>query len=230
MAINWGEINSGTSRSKARKDLMRVITADNYGTNSGQWNFTDLAITQDSRVPLALQIIEGSSITGKPDQLRCLRGEDGQPFRAVLRVLTRQACYETEDGRRIWERASARELHGDPDDLLPEFDELPKPGDVVRWKGSRIEIDPETGDEVTSKTIKRWALQGKDATDYVRFRVNDGGCIEVPYPYCLSMLRRNGRALGKPRFRKIDKNDKTVRKLTNWWFVEVDPSATNIAE
>ena len=217
MTFNWQNVPALSARSKAYSAAKKVITPQTYGFNDGEWNVTDAIHSTDERKFLLYQILDGvdASCKRKPEITPL-------PMAFRLKVLTRQACVRTAGGKRIHPSAACFEDNGMGGDVLPEFGELPKAGDVVEWKAHPITYDDENDRRVSSKVIQEWSRRGKRPHTYVEFVVDKDGCIAVLYPFVLEMLTKKGRQIAFPRFAKMPKgkhDDK--RKMVNWWFEEV---------
>ncbi|MCP4640595.1 MAG: hypothetical protein GY851_09190 [bacterium] len=220
MSIDWGGYSA---RGKTIAHIKPQLLPADYG----KWSLTDIMLDANERRHMAYFIFDGLDASGTKQPGREFNNPDGTTFTFRFEVLTRQACCRDKNGVRFWDRAQGREVWGDEKkDLLPEVGDMPKPGDVVEWKAQRKAVD-EQGNEVDARTLKRWAINGERPEDYVEFIVDKDGCINVPYPFALAMLTRKGQKISQPRFRKIDKADKTRRKLTNWWFREAPPTPEN---
>lgn len=214
MSIRWVDLARSTNRIKLMQELRVLLTPEKYWD---EWTLTELIIEEDTRKFTAFQVFDGVQADGTiwPDSRPVI------PFR--LRVLTRQACIEDKKGNKIWERHEARDAVGSPSDIVPDHDDPPEPGDIVEIKGRRITHDPDTGKIVDAKILKKWAVRGKRPEQYDRFIVDNDGCITVYWPHAKRMLERYGKQISKARFRRLDKRDKTKRKITNWRFEEVAP-------
>jgi hypothetical protein len=215
MPINWRDFSPNTKRTKLHGELRKFITEKSY--KEGNWTLSEILNDNDERKHVVYKILEGIQPDGRsrPDLRPMI------VFR--FEVLTRQACCRDKNGRTIWETKDAFELYGEDGDHLPAYDDKPKPGDIVEWKGHRIEADPETGNPVDSRLLKKWALMGKRPNEYDEYEVDQDGCILVSYPQCKAMLDKRGFGGPKPRFRKGHIQDKKKRRMTNWWFKEVPP-------
>jgi hypothetical protein len=214
MAIDWNQVRQLPAMDKVIASLRQVIRADNYGFGPGDWNMTELVQESDQRKYVAFQMIEGIDHERRRDTNQGL----GLTYR--LRVLTRQACVRDKAGNRIWPTNEPKINLGNPEDIVPNHEDLPEPGDVVEWKGS-VKATDDRGNIVDAKIIRRWALQGIRPENYHEFEVDKDLCINVRYPQIIEMLTRKGRKLSYPQFRKINKASKEKRRITNWWFEEV---------
>jgi hypothetical protein len=219
--IKWDTIDQRTM-DRAYWSMAKIITAENYGTGEGQWTLTEMVQTEDARRYNAFKILDGiDSKCNRVHGLNPLAGIDGRPFRFKFRVLTRQACVRTCDGKTVFRSKQAMEESGEKG-ILPDHLDKPVTGDVVEWKGQMRTFDSEKGRKVDAKVLKEWAMRGIRPETYLEFVVDKGGCIEVPYPYALSMLTQKGKSLAFPRFAKQRRTQKTPkRRITNWWFEEV---------
>jgi hypothetical protein len=214
MGLNWKDFPEVTKKTKLHKAVQKFFTVENY--ENGLWNLADVIADDDQRKYTVYKVLEGIQPNGDK------RFDLAPRLLCKFEVLTRQACCRDKHGHTIWQNQSALELYGDDGDILPEFSDKPKDGDVVEWKGHRIDIDPDTDMPVDVKTLKKWALQGKRPNEYIEYVVKDG-FIMVPYPHCLEMMTRKGFKGSKPRFRKVNIKDSRRRRMTNWWFKEVPP-------
>lgn len=217
MTINWLDFPSIIHRTKLHKAVSKFITRESY--EQGKWNLTDVIADDDPRKFVVYEVLEGIQA-----DRRTKRPDLAPRIDFKFEVLTRQACCRDKHGNTLWQNKEAMTLYGEPDDLLPEYNEKPKPGDVVEWKGHAITVDPDNDNPVDAKTLKKWARMGKRPNEYKEYVVDADGCITVWYPQCLEMLSRKGFRGAKPQFRKTHIKDKTRRRMTNWWFKEVDPS------
>ena len=224
MSINWATIEPISSRKKSHSGLKKVITAQNYGFDDGEWTLTELVQSTDPRKFLCYQILEGVQPDGRRHPGSELKQPGGAgPFLFRFEVLTRQACCRTKDGHKIWETEEALEYLGDENDIVADAADKAVPGDIVEWKGF-VKTWDDDGDRPVDAGVKReWALKGIRPENFVELEVDDDGCIWVPYPYALSMLQKYGERLSFPQFKKKDKQKPTRRRITNWWFREVHP-------
>ena len=211
MGINWENFAQITTRQKLYGQIRKAFTADTYGKT---WTVEDVISSDDPRAYEIRKMLVGDMPDGS-------KRPDLAPVISIrLRVLARQACCRDKDGNRIWHKKVAFEQHGESTDLLPEYTEAPKAGDVVEWKGPAKTHNPETGKPVDGRMIKAWARQGIRPEDYYEYVVDSDGCITVPWLTALRMLLGKGKNTTKPRFRKVDKSDKEKRKIVNHWFQE----------
>ncbi len=199
-----------------------MIEKDSYGSDEGQWSMSELVEGQgDNLTAQMLRVIEGVTWDGSniiSDKL------NGLEKTYKLKVMSRQACCRTKDGKTIWQQEVAKNRNGEPGDLVPTHDEPPQPGDIVEWKTTKKTHD-ERGNPVDEKVRKRWSIAGIRPHKYAEFVVDKDLCINVRYPYVYSMLIKHGFRLVSPQHRKTAKNSKNPRRITNWWFKEVLPSA-----
>lgn len=223
--IRWENFSAISKKQKLHQQLQQAFNASTYGK---EWTVKELIAEEDTRKHVIYMVLNGDQFDGR----KVVHNPGAKPpisFR--LRVLTRQACVRTADGAPIWSKASAREMLGSPSDPLPTFDEKPQPGDIVELKGAAITHDPDTGEPVDAKVLKKWSRQGKRPNYYFEFPVDKDGCITVQWPHVLSLLQKHGRHIAQPQFRKVDLREKGLdkdnfRKLTNWWFEEVTPQSS----
>jgi len=207
MTINWKDIPEVPAINKVIAALRLNITYANYGFEEGQWNLTDLIQETDTRKYIAYHVLEGIDQDRKKDTSYGVKTDMGTDILFKFRVHTRQACCRDKDGHKVWLRQEAKDNVGNPGDIVPNYEEKPKTGDIVEWKANRKYTD-ERGQIVDQKIKKRWALQGIRPDNYIEFRVDKDGCIQVPYPYALAMLRNKGKRLSFPQFRKVNKHSK----------------------
>lgn len=213
--LNWKNFSEITKRTKLHNELRKFITAKNY--QDGNWTLNEILNDNDERKYVVFRILEGIQPNGT-------RRPDLKPDIVFkYEVLTRQACCRDKNGKKIYESKEAFDLYSDDGDHLPEYDEKPRLGDIVEWKGERIDVDPETGNPVDARLLKKWAMMGKRPNEYLEYEVDQDGCISVSYPQCKAMLDKRGFGGPKPRFRKGHIQDKKKRRMTNWWFREVPP-------
>lgn len=222
MPINWALLEGMSAKRKAHSQLKKIITAKNYGWGPGEWNLTELIQSKDARKYLAYQILEGVMPDGRKHPGAELRDETGGLFCFKLQVLTRQACIRDKNGRRIWLHEEARDNVGESDDLVPDAKDKPKPGDVVEIKGYVKTWDDEHDREVDASVKREWSMQGKRPEEYQEYVLDKDCCIEVPYPFVLQMMSKNGERLVVPQFKKRGRRQgPQKRRITNWWYREV---------
>jgi hypothetical protein len=217
--INWSHVRPGVAKNKIYADLRKQLQPSNYGFDGG-WNLTAILKDTDKRSHHALMVLDGVGPDGSKDSSLVMMDESGNPYTYRLKVLTRQACVRTKSGHRIWLRNEAKENIGDPEDVLAEHNDPPQTGDIVEWKG-QLQRYTKDGDEIDPATIRRWAMDGRRPESFFNFKVDRDGCITVPFIVALAMLQRKGARMVSPRFRKIDRDDKVKRRITNFWFKEV---------
>lgn len=211
--IDWAQIPSGVFKTKAYQKLFPLMQDEHYPEN---WTLTGLILDDDTRKYICYSILEGKNTKGimYPENVSTLK------FR--LEVLTRQACVSDKDGNKIWLSDEARDFYGDKKDIVPDYSEAPEPGDIVECKGRRKEQD-ENGREVDASITKKWARNGIRECEYFKYKVDEDGCISVPFIQALTMLTKHGKRIAQPQFKKMNRMKKASeqRRLTNWWFEEV---------
>lgn len=211
--MEWHNFTEPNNRNKLYGELRAFLNQETY--DRGEWSVFELLTTSDKRKLVALMILTGDKLDGRPDhppRIDCR-----------LKVLSRQACSFDKDKHRIWIKKDAIDLYGEPGDLLPEYNDPPQSGDVIVWKGEKITHDPHTGAPIDPQTEKSWTRNGKSLTDDISFTVDKEQCITVDPLTAMRMLQRNGVNSAKPRFRKVDKRSPSKRRIVNWLFKEVRP-------
>jgi hypothetical protein len=224
--FSFARAGEGSARKKAYLALRRLVTAKTYGFDDRDdttWNLTDMIRSTDARKHMVYAILDGVNweLKYKPGILPMQEADGSGPFTFRLKVLTRQACCRTHDGHKIWERDEALTEFGSDGDIVAEFGDAPQPGDIVEWKNQWREVDEDSGRDVDAAMLNEWAARGIRPESYVEFVVDKDGCISVPYPFSLMMLRKRGKNLTFPKFRKKNRAKPRERKLINWWFEEV---------
>lgn len=216
MSINWNALPPREAKAKLISKLQTELSAAKYGFGPDQWNLTEIIQnTDDPRHVAAYRAIEGVNAQGKREMAYTLRGTNGQPFMWRLHVLSRQACCKDKAGHKIWIYDEARRMNGESDDIVAlKHDEKPQPGDVLWWKGQAIP-------ELTSNQRNAMVRRGESLYNDIHFTLDDDCCIWVGWPYVLEMLSRKGHRLTFPEFRRRDRRDRSMRRITNWWFKEV---------
>lgn len=213
MTINWQSLPGAVKRQDLYRDLKEILTPERYA--NGEWTLTEIIKTPDLRAQRALEILDGLDIKGKRSPGVIQPRVD---FR--FKVLSRQACCRDKNGTKIWFKNASLENSDTDGDIVAKPDDLPKPGDVVEWKGNAKQYD-EQGNEIDATVTRRWAYLGVRPEEYIDFVVDRDGCISVPYPWAYSMLVKYGRKISKPKFRR-----KSARQITNWFFEEVSTNYT----
>lgn len=235
MPINWGSLQALRNRQAILKALKKIITPDNYGTGENQWSLTELINTRTNASEDSFRLIQGVDELGQSVGTGPMMGQGGLPLTIKLKVLSRQACFETADGKGIndWD---STDLVGENDnnELCPAFDEPPKPGDVVWVKQNPLTHDPETGKRIWKKTglvviarteaeMGREIKPDKALYHHLKYSVDDDGCITVPFLIALQLLKTKGHKIALARFKGGSKrgDPKKTRQITNWLFKEV---------
>ncbi|MCP4540163.1 MAG: hypothetical protein GY832_23745 [Chloroflexi bacterium] len=222
--IQWGEALTATGKAQRRAAVRKIVTAETYGFGPNQWSLTDMYQDNHNCKLDVYRHLDGLGADGSKRPGAEMKGLDGTPIRFRFHVLTRQACCEDKNGKAITDSPGFI-ANWDTEAILAEHDDKPKKGDIVQWKGELITEDPDTGEPVTQAIKRKWNLQGKPFHEMIRWTVDEDQCIEVPYPYALSMLQKFGKHLASARFRKSDrkaiKEGATVRRIANWRFEEV---------
>ena len=223
--IHWGNALHASGRAQRRAAVKQIVTAQSYGFGAGQWTLTEMHQDNHGLKYDVYKLLDGVGADGRRVPNSEMKGLDGSPIRFRFQVLTRQACCRAADGTEITDSPGYISTWN-PDAILAEHDDNPEAGDVVRWKGNLLTEDPDTGEQVTQATKRKWAMQNKPFHEMVEFIVDDDGCIDVPYPYALSMIQKFGANIASPRFRKTDRkaakeNPNAVRRIANWRFKDV---------
>ena len=237
MSIDWTKFTGARNAQEARVKMVEMIRPDNYGKGDGQWCLTELINERSSEAEMAIRHIEGVGTDGKKAQSGAMKTPSGLEFTVKLRVLSRQACFETVDGKGInsWDTTDTEDENWN-NELCPLAIDKPVKGDVVWVKGNALTHDPQTGKPL----IKRYKLALKArveaqlgrtikphiATHYhEKYTVDANSCITVPYLTAVQLLKSKGRGLVLPQFTEGAGRvkDKKVRQITNWLFEEVTP-------
>lgn len=208
MAIKWDSMPNTVKRAQLWNELRSLLTPEKY--EAGKWTLTELVMGSDGRIHRALEVLDGLGVDGKR-QAGIMQPRVNFRFQ----VLSRQACCKDKKGRKIWFKKQSLENSDTDDDIVAKPDDKPKTGDIVEWKADAKQYDDE-GLPISAKVKRKWAYLGIRADNYVEFPVDKDGCISVPYPWAYSMLKKFGKKISKPKFRK-----KTKRQITNWFFQEV---------
>ena len=237
MTINWTGLAQLRNRQEVHKALGNLITPKNYGTGPDQWCLTELITTGTNASEEVFRLLAGIDQDGKEVNDGAMKDAGGLPLTFKLRVLSRQACFETKDGRGIndWDTT---DIVGENDnqELCPAFDELPVEGDVVWVKGNAYTHCPVTGDRVWKKVAKRMIARFESEVGrkvkpfralwrHSKYPVDADGCITVPYYQAVQLLRNNGFRIPMYQFTSGPRrgDPKKVRVITNWHFKEVTP-------
>jgi len=143
MPVNWTGLTELKNRQAILKELHRIITPDNYGTDKGQWSLTELLQTGTNASEDSIRLIQGVDGMGQPEGEGAMLTPEGLPVTINLQVLSRQACFETKDGKGIndWDTTCVNPENFN-NEICPTFDEPPHEGDVVWVKGNPIINDP----------------------------------------------------------------------------------------
>jgi hypothetical protein len=225
--MDWKSINLHAGYNKVRAELKKIIAADNYGWEKPNWNLTDLLIEPTFLGSVCMQIINGETNTNQLDPRGPLKAPDGRgafPFR--LRVLSRQACQETADGRFIngWSAGNKCKLEMTPENtIFPSHKDPPKPGDVVKIKRGYVEgLTPQTRDAMLAR--------GESPVIYSDKTVDEDGCIWCDFGEATDLLGRAGKRIVFPEYKRPDRALEDAhargvaaapRTITQWHFEEV---------
>lgn len=235
MPINWGSLQALNNRQAILKALRGIIRPDSYGTGKDQWTLTELISTATNASEDAFRLIQGVDEMGAVVDMGAMMGPGGLPLTIKLKVLSRQACYETADGKGINDWDSTYLVgENDNNELCPAFDEPPHLGDVVWVKQNPLTHDPETGKRIWKKTglvviARTEAEMGREIKPdkalyyYLKYSVDKDECITVPFLIALQLLKTKGARIVLAKFKSGSKrgDPKKTRQITNWLFKEV---------
>lgn len=204
----------------AAKALMAVKS--NYGPGDNQWSITSIMQTRTAGGPskikaeTCLAVIDGLMADGKRHPEEALK-INGIPPLFMLKVLSRQACARSIDGKKIINR---NPVYGEEDAIVVKYGDLPIIGDVVRCKSS-MKAYNEYGERIGTADQESMRMRDIELSNYNEFVIDENGIIIVGYPDVYQLLTKGGERITFPQFKKIDNKDKEKRRITNWLFREV---------
>ncbi len=236
--IEWGKLEGIESKNLVEKNLRRLITAETYGGGQGEWSVTELMQERSNQARAASRIIQGIGLDGRPTDWPPVSAVGGGPLLIKLRVLTRQACMMTVDGKPInmWDTTETTEINYNGE-LCPNEKDKPVEGDQVWVKGQRMTRDGETGKQL-KKEVRLAILARYEAEHgytvkpevafchWHKYTVNKDGCIFVTYNHAMQLLSTRGKRIVFPQWtesRRGKKPREGRRLITNWHFEEVLP-------
>ena len=233
MPINWLKIKGLANKQEIEAYLRANIKGTNYGIGADCWTLTELINERSNISESARRVIEGVDMYGREVGNGAVMDESGSPLRYKLRVVSRQACTDTKDGKGInnWDSTDYKP-ENDNDEFCPEPQDLPKEGDRVWVKGNPLTHDPVTGDPLIKKykmamTARLEAELGRQIKpelahyNYTKIPVDKDGCITVNYKHAMQLLTTKGKRLVLPQFSSGRRKPEKTRQITNWHFEEV---------
>jgi hypothetical protein len=225
--MDWRNINEHQSYNKVRAELAKRIKPENYGFGPDNWHLKELIQEPTQMGTICMQIIAGENATGKKSREVDYIGR--VEFR--LKVLSRQACAEANDGKYIngWSAGRVCKHEQRPDNtIFPEHDEPPQEGDVVLIKHGYIS-------GLTPQTRNAMLARGESPIIYERKVVDADGCITCDYDEAHQLLHRAGKRIVFPEYRRPDRSLENAhsegkgpkpRTITQWHFEEVPADYT----
>jgi hypothetical protein len=236
MPIDWTKVRGLKNKQEIEAYLGANIKASNYGIGKDCWTLTEIISERSDVAESALRIISGVDIYGKEVGAGSVKDENGLPLRYKLRVLTRQACADTKDGKGInnWNSTESKP-ENDNNELCPGPQDPPVEGDRVWIKGDPITHDPITGERL----VKRIKLAMKARLEaelgrqvkselayfyYNKVAVDKDGCISVDLKNAMQLLTTKGKRLVLPQFASGRRVPENTRQITNWRCEEVPPN------
>lgn len=235
MAFDWVKIRGLKNKQEIEAYLRANISGSNYGIGEDCWTLTELINERSNVAESACRIIAGVDMYGREVGAGSVKDEDGRTLRYKLRVVSRQACTETKDGRGInnWDPTDC-ELENDNNEICPNPEDLPEEGDRVWIKGDPITHDPISGERL----IKKYKMAMKSRMEaelgrqikpelalynYTKVSVDKDGCITVGFNHAMQLLTTKGKRLVLPQFSSGRRRPENTRQITNWHFEEVPP-------
>lgn len=228
--MKWSNFDRKQSRKKLMNELRDFITAENYGFGDDNWNLTELIRERSILGDLAIKIVTGCGVDGKPSAPHTsVTQKNNQPLMVRLKVLSRQACHLDKNGAKIngWQRTLTEELRDEftGDVLAPKYNESPQPGDIVKIKGDFKWEDPESGETLVRANREALRARGGECFHWARYEVDDDECILVTFNDANQELRLRGHRMVNPEFQPrdviADEKKKPQRVIGNWHFKEV---------
>ena len=236
--LEWGKLAGIESKDLIEKTLRRLIRGDTYGSALGEWSVTELVQERSNHASIASRIIQGIGLDGRATAHPPVTSVNGGPLMITLKVLTRQACMMTVEGKPInmWDTTETTEINYNGE-LCPNEKDKPMEGDQVWIKGQRMTVDPETGDPLKKEVRLRLRARYEAEHGYAakaevafyhwhKYTVNKDGCITVTYDHALQLLKNKGKRIVLPQWtesRRGKKPREGRRLITNWHFEEVLP-------
>ena len=233
--IKWHLLTALKNKNEIEKQLRRIITGDTYGHGEDKWSVTELIQERSNIANTAKRIVSGVRLDGTPNPDGPMMGSSGLPLGIKLKVLTRQACMQTADGKPInmWDTTEVAEENYNGE-LCPNQSDKPEKGDVVWVKGDHYTHDDD-GKRHTRKT--KMALRARYEAEHgyaiksdvaccrwTKYPVDKDGCITVTFAHALQCLQNRGKRIVVPEHTESKRGRKPKegrRLITNWHFEEV---------